>query len=86
MIGRQLVRSSVQPPKCTVTEPSSFGVAVMLFVLAERELESTGDAHQFYKAERQRWSERLRHALGQLVSDESLADQSSSMAEIMHSL
>lgn len=61
-------------------------VEVMLFVLAERELESTGDALLFYKAERQRWSERLRHALGQLVSDESLADSSSSMAEIMHSL
>jgi hypothetical protein len=56
---------------------------VMLFVLAERELESIGDAQLFYKAERQRWSERLRHALGQLISDESLAD-SSSMAEIMY--
>jgi len=64
---------------------SKHAVEVMLFVLAERELESTGDAHLFYKAERQRWSERLRHALGQLVSDESLADSSSSMAEIMHS-
>lgn len=68
------------------TGTSKHAIEVMLFVLAERELESTGDAHQFYKAERQRWSERLRHALGQLVSDESLADQSSSMAEIMHSL
>ncbi len=68
------------------TGTSKHAIEVMLFVLAERELESTGDAHQFYKAERQRWSERLRHALGQLVSDESLADQSSSMAEIMHTL
>lgn len=68
------------------TGTSKHAVEVMLFVLAERELESTGDAHLFYKAERQRWSERLRHALGQLVSDERLADQSSSMAEIMHSL
>lgn len=69
-----------------VAAASQYALEVMLFVLAERELESTGDAHLFYKAERQRWSERLRHALGQLVSDESLADQSSSIAEIMHSL
>lgn len=64
---------------------SKHAVEVMLFVLAERELESTGDTHLFYKSERQRWSERLRHALGQLVSDESLDDQSSSMAELLHS-
>lgn len=69
-----------------VAPASQYALEVMLFVLAERELDSTGDAHLFYKAERQRWSERLRHALGQLVSDESLADQSSSMAEIMHSI
>lgn len=69
-----------------VAPASQYALEVMLFVLAERELESSGDAHLFYKAERQRWSERLRHALGQLVSDESLANQSSSMAEIMHSI
>jgi hypothetical protein len=69
----------------SVAGTSKHAVEVMLFVLAERELESIGDTHLFYKAERQRWSERLRHALSQLVSDESLADQSASIAEIMHS-
>jgi hypothetical protein len=57
---------------------------VLLFVLAERELEVKGDAETFYKAERQRWSERLRHALDALVGDDSLVDKASAMAERMH--
>jgi hypothetical protein len=57
----------------------------MLFVLAERELDATGDAETFYKAERQKWSERLRHALNQLITEESMQDKASAVAEIMHS-
>ena len=57
---------------------------VLLFVLAERELESKADAEVFYKAERQHWSERLRHALDTLVSDESMIDKAAAVAERMH--
>lgn len=57
---------------------------VMLFVIAERELDSTGDAETFYKSERQKWSDRLRHALDVLVSEESLQDKASAVAEMMH--
>jgi len=57
---------------------------VLLFVLAERELESTGDAETFYKAERQKWSERLRHALDRLTPDESMVDKVNAIAEEMH--
>jgi hypothetical protein len=54
---------------------------VLLLVLAEAELEAEGERETFYKAERQRWSERLRHALEKLISDDSLADKRSAVAE-----
>jgi len=57
---------------------------VLLFVIAERELEVKQDAETFYKAERQRWSERLRHALDTLVADETIVDTAAMMAETMH--
>lgn len=57
---------------------------VLLFVLAERELEVKGDAEIFYKAERQRWSERLRQALDTLMTEDNLMDRASAMAERMH--
>ncbi|HEY1694670.1 MAG TPA: ATP-binding protein [Polyangiaceae bacterium] len=57
---------------------------VLLFVLSERELESDGEAETFYKAERQKWSERLRHALDHLVQDLALADTANAMAEELH--
>jgi hypothetical protein len=57
---------------------------VMLFVLAERELESKGDATIFYKAERQKWSERLRHAFDTLLTDESMVDKANAMAEKLY--
>jgi hypothetical protein len=57
---------------------------VLLFVLAERELEATGEATTFYKAERQRWSERLRHALDKLVDDATIVNTASMVAEAMH--
>ncbi len=57
---------------------------VLLFVLAERELEVKNEAETFYKAERQRWSERLRHALDSLVTEDTLIDRASAMAERMH--
>lgn len=57
---------------------------VLLFVLAERELDSTGDAETFYKAERHKWSERLRYALDSLITDDTLADVASGLAETLH--
>jgi hypothetical protein len=54
---------------------------VLLLVLAERELEARDDAETFYKAERGRWSERLRHALDTLVTDEDMVNKRSAVAE-----
>ncbi len=60
------------------------GLQVLLFVLAERELEVQGDAETFYKAERQKWSERFRNALNELLDDDSLVDKAASVAEQLH--
>jgi hypothetical protein len=57
---------------------------VLLFVLAERELESRGEGETFYRAERQKWSERLRHALNTLISDDTLINRAAAVAEQMH--
>jgi hypothetical protein len=47
-------------------------------------LEVKNDAESFYRAERQRWSERLRHALDTLVPEESLVNTAAAVAERMH--
>jgi hypothetical protein len=57
---------------------------VLLFVLADRELDANGDASIFYKAERQKWSERLRYALDCLDGDDMLVDKAAAVAEKMH--
>ncbi len=57
---------------------------VLLFVLAEAEIDAEGERETFYKSERQRWSERLRQALDKLVADDSLADKASAVAEQLH--
>jgi hypothetical protein len=57
---------------------------VLLFVFAERELESIGDAETFYRAERQKWSERLRHALDQLLPDATMVNKAAAVAERLH--
>jgi hypothetical protein len=48
---------------------------VLLLVLAERELESRGELERTYRAERVRWSERLRYALDELGTEYSDFDQ-----------
>jgi len=63
---------------------AKYALEVMLFVLAERELDSSGDGLTFYKSERQRWSDRLRHALDVLVTEESLQDKRSAFAEMLY--
>lgn len=57
------------------------GLEVLLFVLADAELDADGDREAFYKAERTFWSEGLRHALEELESDQALADRTSADAE-----
>lgn len=59
-------------------------VEVLLFVLAERELDVKNEAEIFYKAERQRWSERLRHTLDTLVPEEAMVDKANAVAEALH--
>src|SRR5262249_47523048 len=59
---------------------ASAALEVLLFVLAERELEVTKDAEIFYRSERNKWSERLRHALAPLVSADSLTNPSPPLA------
>ncbi len=57
---------------------------VLLLVLAERELECRDEAETFYKAERNRWSERLRHALEQLMPNDSFVNKAAAVAERMY--
>jgi hypothetical protein len=59
---------------------------VLLFVLAERELETKGEVETFYRSERHKWSERLRHALDTLIYNDSVVNRASSVAEQMHTL
>lgn len=67
-----------------VADEARAALEVLLFVIAERELEAKGDAETFYKSERFRWSERLRRALNELKDDESIADRASALAERMY--
>jgi hypothetical protein len=53
---------------------------VVLFVLADAELDAENDFETFYQMARTTWSERLRHALEQLSSDESIFDAASAAA------
>jgi len=57
---------------------------VLLMVIAEAELEAEGDAETFYQSSRNRWSERLRHALDLLSPDDEMRDKASAIAEEMH--
>ena len=57
---------------------------VLLFTLAERELECRDEAEAFYKSERNLWSMRLRNALEQLASSDSFRDKASAVAETLY--
>lgn len=57
------------------------GLEVLLFVMADAELDAEGEREQFYKAERALWSQELRHALEELVSDDDMKDRASADAE-----
>lgn len=57
---------------------------VLLFVLADGEIEATPEGHraQFYKSERRHWSDLLGHALESLVSQGTLDDETSLAMEL----
>lgn len=54
---------------------------VLLFVLADGEIDASGERATFYKAERLNWSEMLRHALDHLVADSTVVDRGASKVE-----
>ncbi|HWO23572.1 MAG TPA: ATP-binding protein [Kofleriaceae bacterium] len=84
---RRIIINTEHPFYSKIYLPASdakHALEVMLFVLAERELDSVGEAEIFYKSERQRWSDRLRHALDVLITEESLQDKASAFAEVLH--
>lgn len=57
------------------------GLEVLLFVLAEAELDAENEREAFYKVERKFWSEGLQHALEELLSDDALADRAAAENE-----
>ena len=85
---KRLIINTDHPFHSKVYEPISpdmrSALEVLLFVLAERELECRDDAETFYKAERNRWSERLRHALEELTPTDAFADKAAAVAERMY--
>lgn len=67
---------------CTSPEIKS-ALEVLLFVLAEAELEAEGELETFYRSARGGWSERLNNALNRLRTDEQMQDKASAVAEEM---
>ena len=57
------------------------GLEVLLFVLADAELDAESEREAFYRAERKIWSEGLSHALEELLSDEAMNDRAAANAE-----
>jgi len=57
------------------------GLEVLLFVLADAELDAEGEREAFYRAERKNWSEGLSHALEELLSDQAMNDRAAADAE-----
>ncbi len=81
---KQLIVNTEHPfySKVFQTAPAvGSALEVLMLVLAERELEANDHVEAFYKAERSRWGDRLRHALDALVSDATMANVASAMEE-----
>jgi hypothetical protein len=57
-------------------------IEVMLFVMADGEIDAEGSRLQFYKAERNYWSEMMRIALENLESESEVSDREASISEI----
>lgn len=84
---KRLVINTDHPFYTKIYEPAPdnrSALEVMLFVLAERELEVRSEFESFYKSERQRWSERLRYALDSLMPEESMVDKNAALAERLY--
>lgn len=84
-LQKHVVLNTDHPFYKKVYEPADPAVRaaleVLLFVLAERELEVTGEAEGFYRSERNKWSERLRYALETLTPEEAMANKRAAAAE-----
>lgn len=57
------------------------GLEVLLFVLADAELDAENEREKFYRTERKNWSEGLSHALEELLSDDAMSDRAAADAE-----
>lgn len=57
------------------------GLEVLLFVLADAELDAENEREAFYKVERKFWSEGLQHALEELLGDDAMTDRASAESE-----
>lgn len=60
-------------------------IEVMLFVMADGEIDAEGSRLQFYKAERNYWSEMMRTALESLESEAEITDRNASQSEAAES-
>ena len=83
-LQKRLIINTAHPFFSKVYERSGeaqAGLEVLLFVLADAELDAEGDREAFYRTERSFWSEGLRHALDELESDEAFADRVSAEDE-----
>lgn len=64
------------------SSPSTKGaLEVLLFVLADGELDAEGDFEGFYLNARQNWSQRLQNALAKFDPNGTIADKAAAMAE-----
>ncbi|MEG3162707.1 ATP-binding protein [Sphingomonas sp. LB2R24] len=57
------------------------GLEVLLFVLADAELDAENEREAFYRTERKNWSEGLSHALEELLNDDAMSDRAAADAE-----
>lgn len=82
---KRIVLNTAHPFYSRIYAPASPSVQsalqVLLFVLADGEIDADGQRLQFYQAERNFWSQGLSHALVSLVSQASLDDDASSEME-----
>jgi hypothetical protein len=83
---KRLIINTLHPFYAKVYEASpeiKAALEVLLFVLAEAELEAEGEFESFYRAARTAWSERLQHALEHLRPDDVMRDKAAAVAEQM---
>lgn len=75
---KRIVINTAHPFYSQVYDQASMvksALEVLLFVLADGEIDAQDDREDFYRSERQNWSGLLRHALGKLVDTEEIANR-----------